>query len=317
MGRTESKQVVNQGTSQSAQDQQNAQTALANTNSAVTGAVEANKNFLNFGRKAYGANGEYAGTLNTQATGAAAAGGHAMEADLALRKMRTGENSAGYAAAVGSERRGAAQDLTQTLAAGDQDRLSKLTAIEQQGVDNAKYPAAVYGSLYGSSTGASGTQLEAAGGAARTPGFWDTFAPALAQGAGAAIAGACPCAGSMIRMADGSEKSVEEIRKGDFVWSLSTSSAPNQVMKTPEPVLADCSRIKSTSGREHRASDTHTIALAIGGYAHMPEMLGMVAMADLGTELVSEVASIGKQLVYPIELNGSHTYMADGFWILS
>lgn len=317
MGRTESKQVVDQGTSQSAQDHATGQQAVANTNAAVGDYNKNLQNFMRFGRSAYGANGEYSSTLNTKANESAAASGRATEGDLALHKLRTGENSGGYGAAVAESRRGTARDMTQSLAANDQDRLNKMTAIEQYGVQASQYPASVYQGIYGTATGGSGSQLSSAANAAKTPGFWDTFAPALAQGAGMAIAGACPCEGSMIRMADGSEKKVEELREGDFVWALSTSAPPNRVMKTPAPVLVACSRIKGSSGREHRASNTHTVALALGGYAYMPELKGLTALAELGTELVTEVESIGEELVYPVELNGTHTYMADGFWILS
>jgi hypothetical protein len=50
-------------------------------------------------------------------------------------------------------------------------------------------PAEVQSGLYGTGTGGAGSQLSSAANAAKTPGFWDTFAPALAQGAGAAAGG--------------------------------------------------------------------------------------------------------------------------------
>lgn len=184
MGRGESKKVVNQGTAQSAQDQQNAQNALGATNKAVSDYEGALKNFLRFGRSTYGEGGEFMRDQNTLATTTAKGQADQVAGNLALHAMATGENTAGYASTTAEARRAASRDLTGQLAGADAERLKQLTAINQYGVEAQKFPAAVQESLYGTSLSGSGGQLSAASGAARTPGFWDEFAPALAGAAG-------------------------------------------------------------------------------------------------------------------------------------
>ena len=303
MGRTESKQAFQQSSSQSAQDQANAQAALAATNKSVGDYTKNVDNFMRFGRRTFGANGEYMKDQNVLATTTAKAGSDKIGGDLALNAMRTGENTSGYAGTLAESQRQGSRDLTDQLARADANRLSQLTAVNQYGVDAAKFPAQVYGSLYGQGTSAAGNEMGSASSAAK--------------GAGAAAAGFCPCAGSMIRMGDCTEKPVEQLKKGDFVWSLSTSAPPNEVLETPLPAKAHSFLVRTREGREHSGSATHTLALAIGGYAFMPESLNQVVLAENATDIVSEVEDIGDQTVCPLKIGGSHTYMADGIWILA
>lgn len=183
MGRSESKQAFKQSSAQSREDQANAQSALNSTNSAVAGYNQNLNKFMRFGRQTYGANGEYAKTNNAIATNAAAAGSRAMEGDLALHALQTGENTAGYAPAVASERAQASQNMTNTLAGANADRLNKLASIEQYGVDASKYPSQVYSSLYGTGVSGANGQMSSATDAAKTPGFWDQMAGDLVKGA--------------------------------------------------------------------------------------------------------------------------------------
>jgi len=189
MGRSESKQAFQQSSSQSAQDQRNAQAALASTNKSVGDYTKNVNNFMRFGRQTFGANGEYMKDQNVLATTAAKAGSDKIGGDLALNAMRTGENTAGYAGTLAESQRQGSRDLTDQLARADANRLSQLTAVNQYGVDAAKFPAQVYGSLYGQGTSGASSEMGNASSAAKMPGFWDTFAPALAQGAGAVGAG--------------------------------------------------------------------------------------------------------------------------------
>lgn len=317
MGRSESKQVVNQGTAQSSQDQANAQKSLGDTNSSIADYKANLGRFMNFGRQTYGEGGDYQRTQNTLATTAAGAGHDALEGDLALRSMRTGENTSGYATAASEDSRARQRDVVNEMAQSNADRLKNLSAVEQYGVDASKVPAEISASLYGTGVGGANAALGNAANAARTPGFWDTMAPAIAQGAGTAIAGFCPCAGSMIRMADGTDKPIEEVRKGDYVWALSTSAPPNPVLETPLSTMARSFAISTEGGRKHRGSETHTVALAIGGYGFMPELAGQVVMAESDTDMVTAVEDIGAQVVYPLKLGGSHIYMADGIWVMA
>ena len=190
MGRSESHQVTEQSLAQSQQDQNNAQTALGQTNSAVTGYNNNLNNFLKFGRQVYGTNGEYMRDQNTLANETASAGATATGGDLALNNMRTGENTAGYATTEAAAKNQASQNVENDLAQADANRLQQLTAVNQYGVQASALPAEVYSSLYGSSLSGTSGQSSAAANAAKTPGFWDSFLPAIAQGAGEAFQGA-------------------------------------------------------------------------------------------------------------------------------
>jgi hypothetical protein len=189
MGRTESKEAFKQSSGQSAQDQANAQASLASTNKAVGDYNQNLERFTRFGRQTYGPNGEFMKTQNTLANTSAAAGSRALGGDLALHSMRTGENTAGFATAAGEDRRARQRDLTTQLATADATRLDKLTALNGIALDASKFPASVYGGLYGTGVGGANNAMGNATSAAKTPGFWDTFLPALAQGAGAAAGG--------------------------------------------------------------------------------------------------------------------------------
>jgi hypothetical protein len=189
MGRSESKKVVNQGMAQSATDQSNAQAALGKANSNLAKYSSNLDSFMRLGRKTYGANGEYMRDASTVANTTAAAGATSLKGDLALNAQRAGENTAGYADTVAESKRQSERDLTSGLVGADADRLKQLTAINQYGVQASALPAEIQAGLYGTSTSGSAGQLNPAANAAKTPGFFDTFLPALVGGAGAAAAG--------------------------------------------------------------------------------------------------------------------------------
>jgi hypothetical protein len=144
---------------------------------------------MTFGRKTNGEGGDFAKTQNTLANTTAAAGTSGVAGNLALNALRTGENTSGYANTVAESARQSSRDLTNRLAGADADRLSRLTAINQFGVSASALPAEVQAGLYGTATGGAGSQFSTAADAAKTPGFWDQFLPAIAGGAGAAAAG--------------------------------------------------------------------------------------------------------------------------------
>lgn len=192
MGRTESTKAANQGLAQSQQDQEQAKKSFAATNKSLTDYSSGLDNFMKFGRATYDKNGEFMRDQNTIATSAAAAGSDKIAGDTALNAMRTGENTANAAPALAESTRAASRDLTTQLAGVDATRLQNLTNLNQFGVQASALPAQVQEGLYGTSTGGSGSQLSAAANAAKTPGFWDTFAPALAGSASTVAKGFTP-----------------------------------------------------------------------------------------------------------------------------
>jgi hypothetical protein len=192
MGRSESKKAAAQSSEQSAQDQQNAQGALAATNKNLNDYSSGLNKFMTFGRQTYGQNGEFMKDQNAIATQAAGAGSNAVKGDLALNAVRTGENTAGYAPAVAEDRRARQRDLTGQLAGADATRLQNLTNINQFGVQASALPAQVQAGLYGTGTSGAVGQGSNQASAAKTPGFWDSFLPAVVGAAGTVAKGFTP-----------------------------------------------------------------------------------------------------------------------------
>lgn len=187
-GRSESKQISQQSEANSAQNQGNAQTALAATNDSLKKYSTNLDNFMSFGRKTYGSDGEFMKDQNTIANTTAKAGTTNLAGDLAVNKLRTGENSASYAPTVASSINQSEQALTDKLATADASRLDKLTMLNQFGVQASALPASVQSGLYGTSLGGSNAAMGTAASAAQaSPGFFDVFGQDLAQGAGAAL----------------------------------------------------------------------------------------------------------------------------------
>jgi hypothetical protein len=192
MGRGQSAQVANQGMQQSSEDQANAQSALGSIGTSLGNYNGALNNFLKSGRSIYGANGEYMADQNTLANQTASAGATATGGALALNAERTGENTSGYGTTLASAKSQAAQNVENELASADATRLQNLMAVNQYGVQAEQFPAQVYGSIYGTSTSGASGELGDAANAAKTPGFWDEFAPALVGGASSVGAGFTP-----------------------------------------------------------------------------------------------------------------------------
>src|SRR5713226_562142 len=191
--RGQAKAVSQQGRTQSAQDQANAQASLAATNKSVGDYNRNLGSFMKFGRATYGPNGEFLRDQNTLANTTAAAGANKIGGDLATNAFRTGENTAGYAGTLAESQREASRNLAAQLAKSDADRLEKLTALEQYGVDASKFPAGVYEALYGTGTSGSAAQLNPAAKAAAQPSFFQQFGQDIIGAAGGAAAGALGC----------------------------------------------------------------------------------------------------------------------------
>jgi hypothetical protein len=144
---------------------------------------------MKFGRNVYGANGEFAKDQSAIANTTAAAGSNAIKGNVALDRMRTGGNTAGDAAAIAESQRGAERDMTSQLAGADATRLQNLTNLNQFGVQASSLPAQVQAGLYGTGTSGSVGQGSNQASAAKTPGFFDQFLPAVVGAAGTAAAG--------------------------------------------------------------------------------------------------------------------------------
>src|SRR5262249_2540931 len=84
------------------------------------------------------------------------------------------------------------RNLANFLSNANADRISKGAAYRTTGLDAESRIPGMYSGLYGPSISGATGELNAASGAARTPGFWDTFGPALIGGAATVGAGFTP-----------------------------------------------------------------------------------------------------------------------------
>lgn len=193
MGRSESKQVVNQQTAQGAQDQQNAQASLAGENQAIG---KLNNSIDQYGRwnwNTFRPGGEFIRNATTLATSANSGGQNSYEDFLKHQGQMAGSGTTPQMVAASEEAdRAGRRNVQTTLLNDEQARIAAMGhGLETQEGMLAGIPG-MYGGEYSSSLGGAGSAGSNAANAAKTPGFWDTFLPALAGGAATVGAGFTP-----------------------------------------------------------------------------------------------------------------------------
>lgn len=125
--------------------------------------------------------------------------------------------------------------------------------------------------------------------------MWGNIISGIAQGAGAAIGGACPVGGTLITLNNGATHPVEAMGS--------------------EPVDAECVEVMADGARV-TVSTTHTFQVPSGGYVYASECEGWTVCYRGTTVTVRKVTPAGIREVYPVKVGGDHRYMADGFWSL-
>src|ERR1051326_7456277 len=121
MGRSESKQVFNQGTQQSTQNQQQANQSFQATQNGLNDFQNRlNQYYLN---DPYKAGGEFAQAQKTIATSRANANSNALGNELRLSGLRSGENTAGYANTLAAAQRQGTRDTADALAKAETERI--------------------------------------------------------------------------------------------------------------------------------------------------------------------------------------------------
>jgi hypothetical protein len=182
MGRSESSAAFKQSSGQSAQDQNNAQSAFGATN---TGLADYSSRLNAYAaNNPYNAGGEYDRTVKGGASTASQAGQAGLKADVQSNTTKTNENTAGNATTLAEAHRQATRDLNSFDSQAEADRIGKNSAYQAGVVGMSSLPADISSRLYGTGvSGATGAGSNAAN-AAKTPSFWDTFLPGLAGAAG-------------------------------------------------------------------------------------------------------------------------------------
>jgi hypothetical protein len=132
-------------------------------------------------------------------------------------------------------------------------------------------------------------------------------------GAAGTVGGAAVCcvAGTRIRMADGSEKPVEELQVDDVV-----ASADGGVEKVVglKQAVRNVVRVRTFGDHEVTCSYEHAFLRPSRGYVDARDSHEELVMADKCVTLVSSVEKVGSALVFSPELSRTHTYLANGLW---
>jgi hypothetical protein len=124
----------------------------------------------------------------------------------------------------------------------------------------------------------------------------------------------CPVEGSLILMADGEEKFVEELKKNDLVMGI--DGEPCFVLRDPQPSYDAAIEISSDKGK-CRVSSTHEFMLSRGGYVIAEESHGAIVEWNDESAVISGISLLGRKRIFKLELDGSHTYRTDKYWSLS
>lgn len=138
----------------------------------------------------------------------------------------------------------------------------------------------------------------------------------LQAGGAVGAAAACPCEDAMILQMDGTEKPIQDCKKGEK-WQ-GFDGQPCELLEDPKRIEKDSVRIYAATN-SHSCSAEHTFILDGGGYEFAHNALGRLVPFGRkdGYRVISSVEDIGLQAVYYVVIGGSHSYRADGFWSLS
>ena len=175
--------------------------------------------------------------------------------------------------------------------------------------------SATSGSTTGAgNSGSSSAALYGTAGQYHAPAYASALGSALGAGGQVGAASMCPAEGSMIRMADGSRKLVEELKKGDKLQGI--DGRPDELLDDPQPSIQQICEVYTNDGK-CKVSLTHAFSRQKGGYTLAAQSLGEVVECDPGPLGIVEVRLTGERLVcFHLFLKRSHGYNVDSFWSL-
>jgi len=182
----------------------------------------------------------------------------------------------------------------------------------------AQAPLAAAGAespLYSTATGGQGNALNNLTNlSGQQYGFWGGMIDSALMGAGTGAGlAACPVEGSLCLMPDETEQPVESLKIGELIAGIDGEA---QTIENIQIAYVDALRVVTENGCVFRNSTTHAYVLPRGGFTIAFKALGRMIGTRFGPSRVISVESIGKQKVFNIMTDGSHTYCADGAWAL-
>ena len=144
------------------------------------------------------------------------------------------------------------------------------------------------------------------GGGGFLSGLFGGAVSGLAGGLGSAWG--CFPAGTMVKMADGSEKAIEHIEVGDEVTT--DSGKTEKVVKLMEPHYNDVYAVICEKGHTNTTT-TQPLMKTDGTYITMGDLKIGTALKNVGK--VQSIVYSGERRVYDLQVDGENNYIADGF----
>lgn len=136
----------------------------------------------------------------------------------------------------------------------------------------------------------------------------------LQAGGAVGAAAECPCEDAVMLMMDGSEKLVQDLRRGMQLRGIDGRPCP--LLADPRITVRDSVEVHTLDAKT-KVSVDHTFALPSGGYEFAFKADAMNVRYKDATATVMAIIELGALPVYALEIGGSHSYRADGFWALS
>jgi hypothetical protein len=148
------------------------------------------------------------------------------------------------------------------------------------------------------------------------PSTFGSIAGSALQAGGQVGAGMAmrPAEGSLILMADGSRKKIEELRKGEFLMGI--DGRADELIDDPQVSIQQICEVL-TKDLKLRCSLTHALVRSRAGYAIAAKSLGDTVDTDNGPEPILEVRILGERVpCFHLYLKRSHGFNSCGFWSL-
>lgn len=314
MSRSQQNQVYDQEQKTNQTYNQNAQNAFQQAQQGVTDYKNQLGKFT--ASNPYTQGGEFQTSMNKQLGDTANAGAKSAAQAIQSAAVRTGSNPAGAIAASEAIADQNERNLATQEGNADAQRIGNEAGYNQTALSATAIPEQMQDTLAqqqaATAQGAAGTEEQAA----QTPSFMDMLGNGLIQagvgfasGAGGAM---CPARGSLLLMADGSEKPVELLEEGEQI--LGFDGEPQRI-EGIESDLTPVLLVETDAGHRLRVSRSHSFALPAGGFAEAWAVLGRKIVADKAAKVVA-IRRGGLDVVYNVITDGSHTYRANGLWSL-
>lgn len=126
-----------------------------------------------------------------------------------------------------------------------------------------------------------------------------------------AVNPACVAEDTLIRMASGDWKKVQELEIGHIVLGLEAEEC--RVMRTTSSVGTTL-KLVTDNGHTLQCSESHTLLVPGGGYVRAKDALGQKVMTMSGPAKIEAIERTGCGTVWMVELSGRHIYLSDGIW---